>query len=109
MTGEVDRYLARLSFLHYPAWPPSATFGNSATHRYDPKYRPDVDPNVADATLALHPTYGGAPKGLICDSMFFEYYFWDGHAPGEGIRGDSARHTFAAQPRRIATISRQEP
>lgn len=95
-TAEVDRYLARLSFLYYPAWPPSATFVNPATHRYDPKFWPDVDPTVAGATLALHPTYGDAPEGLVCNSMFFEYYFWGGHAPSEGIRWDSARHTFAA-------------
>lgn len=94
--GTVDRYLARLSFLYYPAWPPSATFVNPDTRRYDPKSWPDVDTTVSGATLALHPVYGDAPEGLICNSMFFEYYFWGGHAPGGNIRWDPARHTFAA-------------
>lgn len=95
-TSEVDRYLARLSFLYYPTWPPSATFVNPGTRRYDPKFWPDVDPSVMGATLALHPVYADAPEGLVCNSMFFEYYFWGGHMPGEVVRWDPTRHTFAA-------------
>lgn len=95
-TSELDRYLARLTFLYYPTWPPGATFVNPQSRRYDPTKWPEVDSSVPGATLALHPTYGDAPEGLVCNSMFFEYYFWGGHAPGESIRWDPTQHTFAA-------------
>lgn len=91
-SGEVDSYLARFRFLYYPTWPPSVTFINPDTKRYDPAYWP----NGGGPSLAFHPTYGDAPEGMVCNSMFFEFYFWGGHAPDEAIRWNPQRHTFAA-------------
>jgi len=92
VSGEVDLYLARFSFLYYPAWPASVTFVNPKTRRYDPAYWP----NATGSNIAFYPTYGDAPAGMVCNSMFFEYYFWGGHNPHEGIAWDPVRHTFAA-------------
>jgi hypothetical protein len=91
-TGEVDGYLARFSFLYYPAWPPSVTFVNPQTHRYDPAYWPDGGSDI----LAFYPSYGDAPSGMVCNTMFFEFYFWGGHNPGASVRWDAKQHTFAA-------------
>jgi hypothetical protein len=91
--GSVDEYLIRLTFLCYPEWPPSVTFVNPKTRRYDGTHWPQI----AGATrLAFHPVYGDAPAGMVCNSMSFEYYFWGGHSPAEGIRWSKAVHTFAA-------------
>jgi len=92
VSGEVDFYLARFSFLYYPTWPASVTFVKPETRRYDPTYWP----SATGTNIAFHATYGDAPNGMICNSMFFEYYFWGGHNPGEGIAWDPERHTFAA-------------
>lgn len=90
--GTVDRYVARFSFLHYPTWPPSVTFVNPETRAYDPAYWPKANgPN-----FAFHAEYGDAPAGMVCNSMFFEYYFWGGHTPDASVRWDAACHTFAA-------------
>lgn len=91
-SGEVDLYLARFSFLYYPKWPPSVTFVNPGTRQYDPAYWPDGGSN----TLAFHAPYGDAPTGMVCNSMFFEYYFWGGHNPDASIHWDQRNHTFAA-------------
>ncbi len=90
--GVVDHYVARFSFLYYPTWPPSVTFVNPQTRTYDPAYWPKASgPNIA-----FHAAYGDAPAGMVCNSMFFEFYFWGGHAPTADIRWDAKRHTFAA-------------
>jgi len=91
-SGEVDLYLACFSFLYYPIWPPSVTFVNPVTLKYDPAYWPKTSgPNIAFSA-----PYGDAPSGMVCNSMFFEYYFWGGHAPNPNISWDPKRHTFAA-------------
>lgn len=90
--GTVDQYVARFSFLYYPTWPPSVTFVNPETREYDPAYWPKANgPN-----FAFHAEYGDAPTGMVCNSMFFEYYFWGGHTPDASIRWDALRPTFAA-------------
>lgn len=91
--GVADAYLARFSFVYYPDWPPSVTFVNPSTRAYDPAYWPKI--NNSDR-MALHPEYGDAPAGLICNSMFFEYYFWGGHAQQAGQCWEKGRHTMAA-------------
>lgn len=91
-SGEMDSYLARFTFLYYPTWPPSVTFINPETKEYDPAYWPVVN----SPSLAFHATYGDAPKGMVCNSMFFEYYFWGGHTPDNSVHWDQARYTFAA-------------
>jgi len=91
--AEVDSYLARFDFVHYPAWPPSVTFVDAKTRRYDPSAWPRVEgaPNIAFSAV-----YGDAPFGMVCNSMFLEYYFWGGHSPDDTIRWNPRRHTFAA-------------
>jgi hypothetical protein len=90
--GLTDTYVARFSFVYYPDWPPSVTFVNPDTRAYDPAYWPKINNSER---MALHPTYGGAPAGLICNSMFFEFYFWGGHARQPGREGPSyhGRHS----------------
>lgn len=91
--GGTDLYVARLDFTWYPEWPPSVTFLNPETHAPDAAAWPQVH---GCGHLALHPSYGGAPAGMVCNSMFFEFYFWGGHA-AEGVHAwDAQRHTFAA-------------
>ena len=46
--------------------------------------------------VAFYSEYGDAPTGMVCNSMFFEYYFWGGHGPAEATRWNPQRHTFAA-------------
>ena len=91
--GGIDPYVARFDFVHYPMWPPGVTFVDAATHRYEPSAWPRVEgaPNIA-----FHAVYGDAPAGMVCNSMFFEYYFWGGHSADERIRWDPERLTFAA-------------
>lgn len=91
--GMTDSYQARFSFVYYPDWPPSVTFVNPATQAHDPAYWPRI--RNSDR-LALHPTYGDAPNGLICNSMFFEFYFWGGHGRLAGQCWEKGRHTMAA-------------
>jgi hypothetical protein len=88
-----DEYLVRLTFLYYPEWPPCVTFVNPDTRRYDGKNWPQIS---GATRLAFHPSYGDAPAGMVCNSMTFEYYFWGGHSPAEGIKWNKEIHTFAA-------------
>lgn len=92
-TGEMDEYLVRLMFLHYPDWPPSVTFVNPETRQYDGSHWPTV---AGSQRVAFHAQYGDAPAGMVCNSMTFEYYFWGGHGPSENIHWNKERHTFAA-------------
>jgi hypothetical protein len=91
--GAVDRYVARLDFSYYPEYPPRVTFVDPETGRYDAAAWPEVAnaPNIAFSAV-----YGDADAGMVCNSMFFEYYFWGGHAPTEAIRWNPRQHTFAA-------------
>ncbi len=91
--GVTDSYLARFSFVYYPDWPPSVTFVSPATRAYDAAHWPKI--NNSDR-MAFHPVYGDAPAGLICNSMFFEFYFWGGHARQAGQCWEKSLHTMAA-------------
>ena len=74
--GTVDRYVTKWSFAYYPEWPPDVTFVKRDTLTYDPAAWPKINNSPV---FALHAAYPGAPAGLICNSMFFGYYFWGGH------------------------------
>jgi hypothetical protein len=91
--GTVDTYLARFSFVYYPDWPPSVTFVDPATKNYNPAHWPSIS---GSDRLAFHATYGDAPAGMVCNSMFFEYYFWGGHGGAEGQTWEPGRHTMAS-------------
>jgi len=90
--GGTDTYFVRFDFAYYPEWPPRVTFIDG-----DGKYSPKAWPEVSGKSeIAFHADYGDAPQGMVCNSMFFEYYFWGGHNPEERIAWNPARHTFAA-------------
>jgi len=91
--GDPDRYLARFDFSYYPDWPPRVTFVDPKTKLPNPTAWPVVNgaPNIA-----FYGAYGDAPTGMVCNSMFFEYYFWGGHSPDDTIRWNARTHTFAA-------------
>ncbi len=91
--GERDRYVLRLDFAYYPDWPPRATFLDPATGRPDPSAWPRIE---GAGHIGFHPTYGDAEWGMVCNSMFFEYYFWGGHSPDGAIAWKKDSHTFAA-------------
>lgn len=72
--GQVDLYLLKLFFDHYPKSPPSAQFINPLTMNYT--YPDDVRwiPKCEGATdIHFHPNYNGAGQ-LICSSSTLEFY-----------------------------------
>lgn len=92
-SGTIDNYLAKLTFLYYPEWPPSVTFLNPETGTYDGTHWPRIE---GHPSLAMHPSYGDAPTGMVCNSMTFEYYFWGGHGTNEATAWKKSVHTLAA-------------
>lgn len=71
---QVDLYLLRLFFDHYPKGPPSAQFVNPMTMTY--VYPDDVCwvPRCEGASdIAFHPNYNGGGQ-LICSSTTLEFY-----------------------------------
>ena len=71
---QVDWYLLRLYFDHYPKFPPSAQFINPITQTYE--YPRDVMwvPRCENATVIhFHSRYNGGGQ-LICSSTTLEFY-----------------------------------
>lgn len=72
--GQVDLYLLRLFFDHYPKGPPSAQFINPVTMTYmhpeDMRWVPKCE---GAPDIHFHPTYNGAGQ-LICSSTTLEFY-----------------------------------
>ncbi len=93
--GTVDSYLTKWTFLDYPGQPPHVTFVNPATKRHDPAYWP----NANNARTQLTPVYGDAPEGLICNSMFYAWYYWGGHGEQPAVSWIPGVH------RAIATVT----
>lgn len=91
--GTIDMYLLRLDFSYYRDWPPRATFLDRETRTPSAAAWPNVE---GAPEVSFHAVYGDAPHGMVCNSLFFEYYFWGGHSPNEGIAWDGTRMTFAA-------------
>jgi hypothetical protein len=91
--GGEDVYLARFDFTWYPTWPPSVIFLDPSTLAPAKTAWPQVK-DVGH--VAFHPDYEGTPGGMVCNSMFFEFYFWGGHAKDGSHAWDPRRHTFAA-------------
>lgn len=72
--GQMDMYLLRLVFDHYPAFPPSAQFINPLTLDYS--YPRDVVwvPKCESAQhIHFHPNYNGSIQ-LVCSSTTLEFY-----------------------------------
>lgn len=74
LAGQVDLYLLRLVFDHYPKGPPSAQFINPITMAYqypdDLRWVPKCE-NAPD--IHFHPIYNNAGQ-LICSSTTLEFY-----------------------------------
>lgn len=102
--GSIDLYLARFGFQHYPDWPASVTFVDPVSEMYDPGAWPRVE---GLSNIAFTAAYGDAPEGMVCNSMFFEYYFWGGHSPDPKIHWDHSRMTFAAAITELRDAFRQ--
>lgn len=73
--GQVDLYLLRLFFDHYPKGPPSAQFLNPLTMSYsfpdDVCWVPKCE-GLQD--LNFHTNYGGSSGQVICSSTTLEFY-----------------------------------
>lgn len=76
--AEPDRFVLRLGFSHYDAWPPSAQFINPDTGSFvlgeDNRHLPRI---VGSNELQVHPSYDNPAGGqiqLICSSATLEFY-----------------------------------
>lgn len=92
--GTVDTYLTKWTFFDYPGQPPHVTFVNPETKQYDPA----CWPSAHNTRTQLTPTYGDAPEGLICNSMFYAWYYWGGHGDQPAVSWIPGVH------RAIATV-----
>ena len=52
--------------------------------------------NDGGSIFALHAVYDGAPAGLICNSMFFAWYFYGGHGNQPGASWQAGVHHASA-------------
>lgn len=73
--GQVDLYLLRLFFDHYPKGPPSAQFLNPLTMDYrfpdDVRWVPRCE-GLQD--INFHTNYSGSAGQVICSSTTLEFY-----------------------------------
>jgi hypothetical protein len=93
--GQVDLYLLRLFFDHYPKGPPSAQFINPLTMEYrfpdDVRWVPKCE-NAPD--IHFHPNYNNGGQ-LICSSTTLEFYKVNHDVKPEHV-WDSTRMNFLA-------------
>lgn len=101
--GTVDRYLTKWTFTFYPEQPPHVTFVNPTTRRYDGSSWPDA----SNDRVTLHPVYAGAPEGLICNSMFYDWYYYGGHSSRPDMVWRPRVHTAVATVAELRTLLRQ--
>lgn len=72
--GQVDLYLLKLVFDHYPKGPPSAQFINPITMTYShPSDLCWVPKSEGAPDIHFHPNYNNAGQ-LICSSTTLEFY-----------------------------------
>ena len=90
--GTIDRYLTKWTFTYYPAQPPHVTFVNPKTKLYDATGWP----KAGSGRLALSPAYGSAPEGLICNSMFYDWYYYGGHGEQPAVSWKPGIHKAIA-------------
>lgn len=99
----VDYYLTKWTFFHYPEQPPHVTFVNRSTKLYDPQAWPDAN----SPTMALHPVYGDAPEGLICNSMFYDWYYYGGHGTQPAVSWIPGVHKAIATVTELRAVLQQ--
>lgn len=98
-----DEYLLRLGFEYYSEWPPTATFVNPKTLRFDGDrdlyWLPRVE---GDPGLAVHANYqgNGSTGQLICCSLTAQFYQVL-HGVKEEHVWNAERFTFGATIHRI--------
>jgi hypothetical protein len=100
--GAVDTYLTKWTFFDYPGQPPHVTFVNPETKEYDPACWPDA----GNSRLSLAPEYGGAPEGLICNSMFYDWYYYGGHGDQPGVSWKPGVHKAIATVTELRDVLR---
>ena len=100
--GTVDMYLTKWTFFHYPGLPPHVTFVNPQTREYDPAFWP----NASSPRTAISPVYGDAPEGLICNSMFYDWYFYGGHGDQPAISWKPGVHKAIATVTELREVLR---
>lgn len=101
--GTVDTYLTKWTFIYYPGQPPHVTFVNPETKKYDPNSWPDA----SNERISLAPTYGGAPEGLICNSMFYDWYYYGGHGNQPAVSWKPGVHKAIASSTELRNLLRQ--
>jgi len=101
--GTVDTYLTKWTFTFYPVQPPHVTFVNPETKRYDPASWPDA----GNSRVSLSPVYGEAPEGLICNSMFYDWYYYGGHGNQPAISWKPGVHKAIATVAELRDLLRQ--
>ena len=102
-SGDVDTYLTKWTFFHYPAEPPHVTFVNPETKEYDATGWPDA----SNDRVALNPVYGDAPEGLICNSMFYNWYYYGGHGDQPAVSWKPGVHKAIATVIELRQLLRQ--
>ena len=99
----VDAYLLRLSFDHYPTWPPGTQFVNPLTLQYkvneDAKWVPNAP---GHPEIAFHTNYASSGLQLVCCSLTLEFYKVN-HSVDPKLVWQGDRQTFMAT---IASIRR---
>jgi hypothetical protein len=100
--GTVDIYVTKWTFFDYPTEPPHVTFVNPETLKYDPS----AWPNAGNGRVALSPVYGDAPEGLICNSMFYDWYYYGGHGQQPAVSWKPGIHTATATVSELREVLR---
>jgi hypothetical protein len=101
--GSIDTYLTKWTFAFYPGQPPHVTFVNPVTKLYDPHSWPVV----TSQRTSLSPNYPGAPEGLICNSMFYDWYYYGGHGNQPAVSWLPGVHKAIATVTELREILRQ--
>ena len=101
--GTVDSYLTKWTFTFYPAQPPHVTFVNPTTKKYDGSSWPEAK----NERVTLHPKYGDAPEGLICNSMFYDWYYYGGHSNRPDVGWKPGVHKAIATVVELRDLLRQ--
>lgn len=93
-SGQVDLYLLRLVFDHYPKGPPSAQFINPLTMTYtypdDMRWIPKCE---GAPDIHFHTNYNNTGQQLICSSATLEFYKVNHDVKDEHV-WDPKRMTF---------------
>jgi len=101
MSGKVDRFVLRLGFQAYRAWPPSAQFVNPDTGAYIYPDDQSHVPKLTSPECQTHAVYqqhqGAEKRQLICCSATLEFY--------EVLHGVEPHHVWRDSDTFLTTIT----